>query len=88
MTIRWIALLIFVQPAHANVVSILSKQDGNGGYYDSLDQDLLPLLLDAGLPFLLRWSLDDSTDSLIAASVRCFTALLVRKPGEVLVNRC
>ena len=58
----------------------------SGVYRDHLDQDLLPILLDAGLPFLLRWSLDDNTESLITASISCFTALLVRKQDEVLIN--
>ena len=58
-------------------------KDRGGTYRDNLDQDLLPLLLQAGLPFLLRWSLDDNTDSQIAASVSCFNAMLVSEQDEV-----
>ena len=59
------------------------SKDRRGIYVNLLDQDLLPVLLNAGLPFLLRWTLDDNADQLIAASVACFTAVLVRKRDEV-----
>ncbi|XP_028409671.1 RNA polymerase II-associated protein 1-like [Dendronephthya gigantea] len=69
-----------------NTLARIIKKDRCGTYRGHLDQDLLPLLLQAGLPFLLRWSLDDSTDSQIAASVSCFNAMLVSKQDETVAD--
>lgn len=44
---------------------------------------VLHLLLDAGFLFLLRFSLDDSVDGVIAAAVWALRALLVAPGDEV-----
>lgn len=44
---------------------------------------VLRLLLDAGFLFLLRFSLDDRVDGVIAAAVRALRALLVAPGDEV-----
>lgn len=44
---------------------------------------VLHLLLDAGFLFLLRFSLDDRVDGVIAAAVRALRALLVAPGDEV-----
>ncbi|XP_006883054.1 PREDICTED: RNA polymerase II-associated protein 1 [Elephantulus edwardii] len=47
---------------------------------------VLRLLLDAGFLFLLRFSLDDKVDSVIAAAVRALRALLVAPGDEELLD--
>lgn len=44
---------------------------------------ILRLLLDAGFLFLLRFSLDDRVDGVIAAAVRALRSLLVAPGDEV-----
>lgn len=44
---------------------------------------VLRLLLDAGFLFLLRFSLDDRVDGVIAAAVQALRALLVAPGDEV-----
>lgn len=48
---------------------------------------VLRLLLDAGFLFLLRFSLDDRVDGVIAAAVRALRALLVAPGDEVRRDR-
>ena len=62
------------------------SKDRRGVFDGHIDQAICGTLLDAGLPFLLRWSLDDSTDTLIAASVKCLTGILVLQRDEVPTN--
>ncbi|XP_067414049.1 RNA polymerase II-associated protein 1 isoform X2 [Emydura macquarii macquarii] len=53
-----------------------------GEFASSLKGSVLRLLLDAGFLFLLRFSLDDTVDNVIAASVRALHALLVSPEDE------
>ncbi|KAM8920854.1 RNA polymerase II-associated protein 1 [Pelodytes ibericus] len=53
-----------------------------GDFASSLQGSVLRLLLDAGFLFLLRFSLDDPTDNVIAASVRTLRSLLVSTEDE------
>ncbi|XP_008054597.1 RNA polymerase II-associated protein 1 [Carlito syrichta] len=52
-----------------------------GEFGDRLMGSVLSLLLDAGFLFLLRFSLDDRVDGVIAAAIRALRALLVA-PGD------
>lgn len=54
-----------------------------GEFGDRLVGSVLRLLLDAGFLFLLRFSLDDRVDSVIAAAVRALRTLLVAPGDEV-----
>ncbi|NWH59321.1 RPAP1 protein, partial [Geococcyx californianus] len=53
-----------------------------GEFASSLKGSILRLLLDAGFLFLLRFSLDDAVDNVIAASVGALRALLVSLDDE------
>uniref|UniRef100_A0A452IQJ6 Uncharacterized protein n=1 Tax=Gopherus agassizii TaxID=38772 RepID=A0A452IQJ6_9SAUR len=53
-----------------------------GEFASSLKGSVLRLLLDAGFLFLLRFSLDDTVDNVIAASLRALHALLVSPEDE------
>ena len=46
------------------------------------------MLLEAGLVFLLRWSLDDSSDAVIAGAVQGFAAVLVVPNDKVRHRFC
>lgn len=54
-----------------------------GEFTSSLKGSILRLLLDAGFLFLLRFSLDDAVDNVMAASVGALRALLVSLDDEV-----
>uniref|UniRef100_A0A8C2TR58 RNA polymerase II associated protein 1 n=1 Tax=Coturnix japonica TaxID=93934 RepID=A0A8C2TR58_COTJA len=53
-----------------------------GEFASSLKGSVLRLLLDAGFLFLLRFSLDDTVDNVMAASVGALRALLVSSDDE------
>lgn len=57
-----------------------------GEFASSLKGSILRLLLDAGFLFLLRFSLDDAVDNVMAASVGALRALLVSLDDEVRKN--
>ncbi|KAM7157842.1 RNA polymerase II-associated protein 1 isoform 2-T3 [Molossus nigricans] len=57
-----------------------------GEFGDRLVGSVLHLLLDAGFLFLLRFSLDDRVDGVIAAAVRALRALLVAPADEELLD--
>ncbi|XP_070325139.1 RNA polymerase II-associated protein 1 isoform X2 [Odocoileus virginianus] len=57
-----------------------------GEFGDRLVGSVLHLLLDAGFLFLLRFSLDDRVDGVIAAAVRALRALLVAPGDEELLD--
>lgn len=57
-----------------------------GEFGDRLAGSVLRLLLDAGFLFLLRFSLDDRVDGVIAAAVRALRALLVVPGDEELLD--
>ncbi|XP_043842659.1 RNA polymerase II-associated protein 1 isoform X2 [Dromiciops gliroides] len=65
---------------------IISKAQA-GEFGSQLTDSVLRLLLDAGFLFLLRFSLDDSVDSVIAAAVWALRALLVAPGDEELLDR-
>uniref|UniRef100_A0A8D2AQ27 RNA polymerase II associated protein 1 n=1 Tax=Sciurus vulgaris TaxID=55149 RepID=A0A8D2AQ27_SCIVU len=58
-----------------------------GEFGDQLVGSVLQLLLDAGFLFLLRFSLDDRADGVIAAAVQALRALLVAPGDEELLDR-
>lgn len=58
-----------------------------GGFASSLKGSVLQVLLDAGFLFLLRFSLDDPVDNVIAATVHALHALLVSLDDEVCIFR-
>ena len=53
-----------------------------------MDGSLLGTLLEAGVPMMLRYSLDDSLDTVIMAAVLCLHGLLVMPVEEVCVCVC
>ncbi|KAF7481978.1 Hypothetical predicted protein [Marmota monax] len=57
-----------------------------GEFGEQLVGSVLQLLLDAGFLFLLRFSLDDRVDGVIAAAVRALRALLVAPGDEELLD--
>ncbi|XP_070576355.1 RNA polymerase II-associated protein 1-like [Ptychodera flava] len=52
-----------------------------------LGAPLIPRLIDAGLVFILRWSLDDSSEAGIAAAVDGFKSLLVQPADEECLDK-
>lgn len=60
-----------------------ASQAQAGEFGDQLVGSVLHLLLDAGFLFLLRFSLDDRVDGVIAAAIRALRALLVAPGDEV-----
>ena len=58
-------------------------QARNGEFTETVQTAIIPALLEGGLVFMLRWSLDDTTETTIAAAVNCFHALLVSEHDEV-----
>eukprot|EP00794_Sanderia_malayensis_P020498 gene20498-22515_t len=54
----------------------IMEQYQKGNFRDHLQSCLLKQLIEAGLPFLLRWSLDDNTESIFSAAVYAFRAML------------
>ena len=44
---------------------------------------MLSVLLDAGILFLLRWSLDDTSDGVVAAAIQAFAAILIVPSDKV-----
>ena len=48
-----------------------------GAFYERASTPIIPALTDAGLLFILRWALDDSVDSSVAAAINCLHKLLV-----------
>lgn len=67
-----------------NIISVwYIFQARAGEFASSLKGSVLHLLLDAGFLFLLRFSLDDAVDNVMAASVGALRALLVSSDDEV-----
>ncbi|XP_032221689.1 RNA polymerase II-associated protein 1 isoform X4 [Nematostella vectensis] len=61
---------------------IIAKENA-GEFRDTLRSPPLPTLLDAGVLFLLRWALDDSTAAVMAAAIHGLAAVLVYPADEV-----
>ncbi|KAL1785363.1 RNA polymerase II-associated protein 1 isoform X1 [Sigmodon hispidus] len=68
------------------VLSQIISRAQAGEFGDRLVGSILRLLLDAGFLFLLRFSLDDRVDSVIAAAVRALRTLLVAPGDEELLD--
>ncbi|NXE08425.1 RPAP1 protein, partial [Lophotis ruficrista] len=64
------------------VLGRIVQKAKDGEFASSLKGSILRLLLDAGFLFLLRFSLDDSVDNVMAASVGALRALLVSLDDE------
>ncbi|XP_032085216.1 RNA polymerase II-associated protein 1 isoform X2 [Thamnophis elegans] len=58
-----------------------------GGFASSLEGSVLQVLLDAGFLFLLRFSLDDPVDNVMAATVHVLHALLVSLVDEEYLDK-
>lgn len=71
--------------ALSTLANILSKA-GCGEYRSSLNGSVLSSLLDAGLLFLLRFSLDDSVEGVMSAAVHTLHALLVCADDEACLD--
>jgi len=54
-----------------------------GAFQGHLQGDVLSVLLDAGVLFLLRWSLDDTSDGVVAAAIQGFAAILIVPSDKV-----
>ncbi|XP_006831958.1 PREDICTED: RNA polymerase II-associated protein 1 [Chrysochloris asiatica] len=67
------------------LAQIISRAQA-GEFRGQLVGSVLRLLLDAGFLFLLRFSLDDRVDGVIAAAVRALQALLVAPGDEELLD--
>ncbi|PIK61421.1 putative RNA polymerase II-associated protein 1 [Apostichopus japonicus] len=52
-----------------------------------LSEPLLPTLLEAGILFLMRWSIDDTNEGVISAAVEGLAALLVQPGDEDTLDR-
>ncbi|XP_078356154.1 RNA polymerase II-associated protein 1-like, partial [Oculina patagonica] len=59
------------------VLARIIRQDQMGAFQGHLHGDVLSVLLDAGVLFLLRWSLDDTSDAVVAAAIQGFAAILI-----------
>ncbi|KAL6042973.1 hypothetical protein STEG23_014834, partial [Scotinomys teguina] len=69
-----------------HVLSQIVGRAQAGEFGDRLVGSILRLLLDAGFLFLLRFSLDDRVDGVIAAAVRALRTLLVAPGDEELLD--
>lgn len=58
----------------------------SGAFASELKGSVLSTLLDAGLLFLLRFSLDDGVEGVMAAAAQALRALLVSADDEVTVS--
>ena len=52
-------------------------------YTGLIDGSVLERLLEAGVPMLLRYALDDGNDAVFCVAIHCLHSLLVLKPEEV-----
>lgn len=68
---------------HNMYICLVLCQARAGEYTSSLKNSVLSCLLDAGLLFLLRFSLDDSAEAVMSAAVHALHALLVSTDDEV-----
>ena len=55
-----------------------------GVYYEVLARFITPILMDAGMAFILRWALDSRSDTCIQAGVEAVHALLL--PCDIQVS--
>ncbi|XP_045186711.2 RNA polymerase II-associated protein 1-like [Mercenaria mercenaria] len=66
-----------------NTLSKVIKQAKEGNLEKMVQTPILPGIIDAGVIFLLRWSLDDSVESVVAAAVVALNSLLVNHADEL-----
>ncbi|XP_065056434.1 RNA polymerase II-associated protein 1-like isoform X1 [Rhopilema esculentum] len=66
------------------LLAAVLEQYYRGSFDGKIQECLLEQLLDAGLPFLLRWALDDATDAVNCAAIYAFSALL-DSPNDTVV---
>ncbi|XP_068681600.1 RNA polymerase II-associated protein 1-like isoform X1 [Montipora foliosa] len=59
------------------VLARIIKQDQLGNFEGHLSDNLLSVLLDAGVLFLLRWALDDASEAVVAVAVQGLAAALI-----------
>ncbi|KAL4237863.1 RNA polymerase II associated protein 1 [Mactra antiquata] len=68
-------------------LSKIIKQAKEGNLSTLVQSPILPCIIDAGVIFLLRWSLDDNVESVMASTVAAFNALLVNHADEKALNK-
>lgn len=76
----------YMIPKFCSLLFVLNHnihQARTGDYTSFLKSSVLSCLLDAGLLFLLRFSLDDSVEAVMSAAVHALHALLVSSDDEV-----
>ena len=66
--------------------SILTPQSHHGEYTDLIQGCPLTILIQSGLPALLRYSIDEGSDSLQAAAIQCLHSLLITQAEEALLE--
>lgn len=64
------------------MISLFTFKDHKDEYRGKLEP-VIPNLLDAGVLFLLRWSLDDHTLAVISSSLHAIRALVMKEEDEV-----
>ncbi|XP_067847336.1 RNA polymerase II-associated protein 1 isoform X2 [Heptranchias perlo] len=69
------------------MLACIVQKAKDGDFCSSLKHSILRMLLDAGFLFLLRFSLDDSAENVIAACVQALKALLVSPSDEEHLDR-
>ena len=67
---------------HLHSLLFFSQAKGNE-YADLVEGSVLTNLLEAGVPTLLRYALDDSTETVMVAAIQCIHGLLVAPVEEV-----
>ncbi|WAR19407.1 RPAP1-like protein [Mya arenaria] len=67
-----------------NILAKIITQAKQGCLSELVQSPVLPSILDAGVVFLLRWSLDDSVDAVMAAAVAALNALIVNHADELM----
>ena len=71
-----------------HIVFIFFPQSRQNEYGRLVEGSVLRILLEAGVPTLLRYALDDSADTVMAATILCLHGLLVVPVEEVCVCVC
>ncbi|XP_052766756.1 RNA polymerase II-associated protein 1-like [Mya arenaria] len=70
-----------------NILAKIITQAKQGCLSELVQSPVLPSILDAGVVFLLRWSLDDSVDAVMAAAVAALNALIVNHADEFALRK-
>lgn len=66
-----------------NVLARITQRARQSEYVGLIQGSVVGKLLEAGVPLLLRYALDDSNNAVIYVAVHCLHSLLVLTPEEV-----